>query len=153
MSFDDGWEERERGDDALAAEVRRETLAGLDLNDPEVENYVAAAIVRLAPEGAYVPLSMRYPWRFSEPTAGRQRSDLLQPLLRLAALLDEGVLVPGPPPGPCPSRLTLTLVRADGAGGVEHLPEGHVCTLLATHAGLHTDGQAIWPDQPDEALS
>lgn len=68
MSFDDGWEEHERGDDALAAEVRRETLAGLDLNDPEVENYVADAIQRLHPDG-WVPLSRRYPWRF--PEAGR----------------------------------------------------------------------------------
>lgn len=139
MSFDDGWEDREREESELLAdardEVRRETLASLDLNDPEVENFVADAIVRLAPEGAYVKLSTRYPWRFSEPTAGRQSTDLLQPLLRLAALLDDGSLVPGPPPGRC---------GAENPYGPPQLS----CDLRAGHTGQHEtpwrEGRAYW---------
>jgi hypothetical protein len=122
-----------------------EHLDPIDLNSPVDENRVADAIVALAPEGAYVPLSQRYPWRFSEPTAGRQRADLLKPLIRLAALLEERVLVPGPivEPGPCPSRLELKTIRPDGAGGTIEGVDRLICGLRATHAGMHQEPPRI----------
>lgn len=130
----------------------------LDLNDPATENLVADAIRRLAPEGAYVSLLQRYPWRFSEPTAGQQETTLVDAvvealrgsaavleadrlphlvpaLIALAEALEHGALVPGPPPGPCEGMLQSTIVAPDGT----RLPDVHFCELRAGHAGLHEE--------------
>lgn len=134
----------------------------IDLNDPVSENAVAEAIRRLAPEGAYVPLSVRYPWRFSDYTATGQQTTivdavaealrgsaavheaehlphLVDPLIALAEALEHGALVPGPPPGRCASRLVLNLIHPDGRGGTREAPEVHSCVLLSGHRGLHRE--------------
>jgi hypothetical protein len=158
---------------ALAARILA-LQAPLDLNDPATENTVAEAIARLAPEGAYVPLSQRYPWRFSEPTAGQQEttlvdavvealrgsaavlkadrlSHLVPALIALAEALEHGALVPGPPPGPCEGMLQSTIVEVDGT----RRPDVHFCELRAGHAGLHEEGSkhsgrsAQWSDPID----
>lgn len=147
------------GDDVFEADVVRELEACIviDLNDPATENAVAYAIADLAPEGTYVPLSQRYPWRFSAPTAGQQETNLVDavvealrgsasvheaeriphlvaPLRALAEALEHGALVPGPPPGRCGSA-------APG-------PDGMSCSLRAGHTGQHETewqgGQAYW---------
>jgi hypothetical protein len=124
----------------------------IDLNDPVSENAVAEAIRRLAPEGAYVPLSVRYPWRFTDFTAAGQQTTLVDavvealrgsaavhdaeriphlvaPLLALAEALEHGALVPGPPPGPCPA---VSFEIEPDTGGYRV-----ACELRAGHTGTH----------------
>lgn len=69
--------------------------------------------------------------QFGLPALADEISD--QELDELAACWDDI------PPGRCPSRLELMMIRPDGAGGVVRLPEVHLCSLLATHAGLHRE--------------
>jgi hypothetical protein len=124
----------------------------LDLRDPIVENEVADAIRRLSPEG-WVPLHVRYPWRFDDRTAGSQEATLLDvvieslrasadvheaeriphlvgPLREIAIALERGGLVPGPLPGRCPEQSPE--LRYANQPAVQY-----TCELLAKHAGLH----------------
>lgn len=131
---------------------RLEQAISIDLNDPATENLVADAIVRLAPEGAYVPLSTRYPWRFgpfADVTApettlldvlvealrcsaavheAERIPHLVAPLLALAEALEHGALVLGPPPGRCGALSPVTMLERTVRRS---------CELLATHAGMH----------------
>jgi hypothetical protein len=51
-------------------------------------------------------------------------------------------------PGPCPGRLELRTVRADGAGGLVHGVDVLTCRLRATHAGLHEESPYLDGRQP-----
>lgn len=160
------------GNDDPAAEAQADSVldvlhqhdlrpSRLDLNDPETENLVADAIARLAPDGAYVALSDRYPWRFTTHAGNPQQGvsildavvealrasatvheaagipDLVPALTALADVLERGALVPGPPPGRCGDPCPFPSSTAS-------------CELLAGHAGLHEGDD--WAAMPPGVL-
>lgn len=149
----------------LLARIEQDAIR-IDLNDPATENLVADAIRRLAPEGAYVPLSVRYPWRFTDFARTGQQTTLVDavvealrgsaevhdaeriphlvaPLLALAEAIERGGLIPGPPPGPCPA-FSPEVIETRGEEGLG-VGFRYPCELRATHAGLHE--ATVWREQ------